>query len=153
VIPALIRRMLDGEDPLRVWGDGRVVRDFIYVDDVAEGMLAALEKAPPCVPLNLGSGTPHTIREVAECIAAALPRPPAIAWDPSKPSGDPVRLLSMQRTRALIGFAAATPLASGIAATVDWFRAHRELAAGRTSGLDQPAAHLRGSPAPAPEAP
>jgi GDP-L-fucose synthase len=138
VIPALIRRMLDGEDPVRVWGDGGVVRDFIYVDDVAAGMLLALEKAPPCLPLNLGSGTPWTIREVAECIAAAMPRPPAIVWDPSKPSGDPVRLLSMARTREVIGFAAATPLAAGIAATIEWLRTHRTLAAERTSGLDHP---------------
>lgn len=135
VIPALIRRMLDGEDPVRVWGDGTAVRDFIYADDVAEGMLRAMELAPPCVAVNLGGGVPRTIRAVAECIAAAMPRPPRLAWDPDRPAGDPVRLLATERARTLLGFAARTPLAEGVARTIAWYRAHRELARARTTGL------------------
>lgn len=135
VIPALIRRMLDGEDPVRVWGDGRVVRDFIYVDDVADGMLAAMERGPACTPINLGSGQACTIREVAETIAAAMPTPPEICWDPTGPSGDPVRLMSTERARSLLGFEARTPLAEGIARTIGWYCANRDVAVGRTTGL------------------
>jgi len=137
VIPALIRRMLDGEDPVHVWGDGTTVRDFIYSEDVAAGMLLALEHARPCEAVNLGSGRPCTIREVAECIAALMPRPPRIVWDEGKPAGDPVRLLSLERARARLGFAPRTSLASGVARTIAWYRAHRELARRRTSGLDR----------------
>jgi GDP-L-fucose synthase len=87
------------------------------------------------VPVNLGSGAPCTIREIAATIAAAMPAPPRIVWDPSKPSGDPVRLLSIERAQRLLGFAPATSLAAGVAATVAWYRAHRTVAAARTSGL------------------
>ena len=135
VIPALIRRMLDGENPVRVWGDGQVVRDFIYVDDVADGMLAAMERGPVCTPINLGSGRACTIREVAETIAAAMPTVPEIQWDPTSPSGDPIRLMSTERAQQLLGFEAKTPLAEGIARTIAWYRANRETAADRTSGL------------------
>jgi GDP-L-fucose synthase len=135
VIPALIRRMLDGEDPVRVWGDGTAVRDFIYSEDVAEGMLRALELAPPGVAINLGGGVPHTIREVAELVAAAMPRPPRIVWDPDRPAGDAVRLLATERARTLLGFEPRTPLAEGIAKTVAWYRANRELARAKLSGL------------------
>jgi len=135
VIPALIRRMLDGEDPVQVWGDGSVVRDFIYSEDVADGMLLALERALPCEAVNLGSGRPCTIREVAECIASLMPRPPRLSWDTTKPAGDPVRLLSLERARARLGFEPRTSLASGIGRTIAWYRAHADLARWRTSGL------------------
>ncbi len=143
VIPALIRRMLDGENPVRVWGDGGVVRDFIYVEDVADGMLAAMERGPVCTPINLGSGRACTIREVAETIAAAMPTPPEICWDPAGPSGDPVRLMSTERAQRLLDFEAQTPLVEGIARTVAWYRANRETAAERTSGLTPKTAAVR----------
>ena len=131
VIPALIRRMLDGENPIRVWGDGSAVRDFILSDDVAYWCLEAVEKAPPCTPVNLGSGTGCTIREVAEVIAKSMPSRPRIEWDASKPSGDPVRLMSMERAKALIGFKPRTSLEDGIRQTIAWYLEHKNVASQR----------------------
>ncbi|MTV49685.1 NAD-dependent epimerase/dehydratase family protein [Heliobacillus mobilis] len=127
VIPALIRRMIDGENPVRVWGDGSAVRDFIFSEEVAHWLLVALEKAPPCVPINLGSGKGTTIRQVAETIAASLPAPPQIEWDLSKPVGDPVRLLSVERAKQLLGFEPMVSLEEGIGRTIDWYQANQSL--------------------------
>jgi len=128
VIPALIRRMIDGENPIKVWGDGSAVRDFIFSEEVADWMLVALEKAPPCVPINLGSGKGTAIKELAETIAQCVPEPPRIEWDTAKPSGDSVRILSMERAKKLIGFKSKTDLKEGIKKTVDWYLGNAELA-------------------------
>lgn len=124
VIPAMIARMVRGENPMTIWGDGTAVRDFIFSEDVANWLLIAAIKAPPCVPINLGSGVRRTIREVAESIAATLPNPPLIRWDPSAPTGDPVRLLDMSRARELLGFHELTDFATGIRRTVEWYKAN-----------------------------
>ncbi|NQU78861.1 NAD-dependent epimerase/dehydratase family protein [Candidatus Woesearchaeota archaeon] len=128
VIPALIRRMIDGENPIKVWGDGSAVRDFIFSEELADWILVALEKAPPCVPINLGSGKGVTIKELAETIAQCVPEPPQIEWDTTKPSGDPVRILSMERAKKLMGFKLKTDLKEGIKKTVDWYLDNEELA-------------------------
>ncbi len=128
VIPALISRMLGGENPIIVWGDGSVVRDFVFSEELADWLMVALEKAPPCIPINLGSGHGTTIRELAETIASCLPEPPSIEWDSSKPTGDPIRLLSTARARELLGFELKTGLKEGIEKTIAWYIEHRELA-------------------------
>jgi GDP-L-fucose synthase len=69
VVPALIRRCLDGENPLKVWGDGSAIRDFVFSEDLADWLLIAFEKAPPCLPVNLGNGSGISIKELAEIIA------------------------------------------------------------------------------------
>lgn len=121
VIPSLIARMLSGENPVSIWGDGGAIRDFIFVDDVAEGMIIALEKAPPCVPINLGSGKGVTIKNVAQIIADTIPGRPKLRWDTNKPTGDPVRILSNERAKKLLGFTAKTSLENGIKKTVEWY--------------------------------
>lgn len=128
VIPALIRRVMDGESPVRIWGDGSAIRDFIFVEDVVEGFLQGMEHAPPCFPINLGSGVPTTIRQLAETIVAESRVSTEIEWDPSKPSGDPVRLLSMERAEVTIGFHPKISLREGIRQTIHWYRENRELA-------------------------
>ena len=128
VIPALIRRVLDGERPVRIWGDGSVIRDFIFAQDVVDGLLLAVENAPPCFPVNLGSGLSTTIRELAEIIVAESGVSTTIEWDPSKPSGDPVRLLSMERAKETIGFCPKISLTDGIRQTIQWYINNRELA-------------------------
>ncbi len=128
VVPALIRRVLDGESPLRIWGDGSVVRDFIFVQDVVDGLMLAMEKAPPCFPINLGSGLPTTIRELAEIIVTESKMPTAIEWDPSKPSGDSVRLLSIERAGETLGWRPRTRLREGIQETIHWYLENQELA-------------------------
>ena len=128
VIPALIARMVSGEHPVRIAGDGSAARDFIYSGDVAEGMLMALATAPPCLPINLGSGRGTTIKEVAETIAGVLPGAPPIEWDVTKPTGDQVRILSTERAQAVLGFEARTDLRDGIKKTIEWYLGHRDLA-------------------------
>ena len=93
VIPALIARIFSGENPLEVWGDGSAKRDFIYVEDVVDGMLLALEKAPPCFPINLGGGKTISIKQLVEVLLINTGVSPQIRWNPSFPSGDPIRLL------------------------------------------------------------
>lgn len=128
VIPSLIHKMVDGPSPVPVWGDGSAVRDFIFSADVVEGMLRAIEDAPPCTPINLGSGTGCTVRELAETIARLVPEPREIRWDTSKPTGDQRRILDVRRAQELLGFRASTPLASGIAQTIKWYLEHKDLA-------------------------
>jgi GDP-L-fucose synthase len=129
VIPSLVRRVMDGENPLRVWGDGSAVRDFIHARDVAAGMLLVMEKMPPH-PVNLGSGEGVSIRQLVEIILGCIPHAPAVEWDTSKPSGDASRLMDMTRARAL-GFEPAIELEAGIREVVEWFQTHRGLAEAR----------------------
>lgn len=128
VIPALIGRMVDGEDPVKVAGDGTAVRDFIYSEDVVEGMMIALEKAPPCTPINLGSGIDTTIKTAAETIADLVPKKPRIEWDPARPTDDHMRVLATQRAKELLGFEAKTPFREGIRKTIEWYLANKDWA-------------------------
>ncbi|MDD3845748.1 MAG: NAD-dependent epimerase/dehydratase family protein [Syntrophorhabdaceae bacterium] len=128
VIPAIIRRVIDGENPLRVWGDGTVRRDFIYSEDLADWLLVALDKAPPCVPLNLGCGRGISIREVAETVCACANSSGSIEWRPEGPTGDQVRILSIEKARDAIGFQPQVSLEEGIKKTISWFMEHRDLA-------------------------
>lgn len=121
VIPSLINRALSGENPLTVWGDGTPIRDFIYSKDVARGMMLAVEKEIN-VPINLGSGTGVTIKEIAEVIAKSVPNGPIkIVWDKTKPKGDAKRLMSMSRAKKLIGFKPKYSLEEGLKETIDWY--------------------------------
>lgn len=124
VIPSLIRRVLDGENPLCVWGDGTAIRDFIYSEDVARGMMRVMEKAPRG-PINLGSGVECPIRQVVEIILSNLPQKPQIIWDTSKPSGDKKRLMDVSKARAL-GFTPQVSLEEGIRKVLTWYLQNRE---------------------------
>ncbi len=128
VIPSLITRVLRGERPLKVWGDGSAIRDFIYSKEVAFWLLEALDKAPPCVPINLGSGTGFSIKEVAEEICDLSPDPIEIEWDTSKPSGDPIRIVNMDRAKKLLNFKRKFSLRKGLEETIDWVLRNPELA-------------------------
>lgn len=128
VVPALINRMVNGENPVKVAGDGTAVRDLIYSDDVVRGMFIALEKAPPCIPINIGSGNGYTIKEVAETISDLMPNKPDIEWDTSRPTGDKMRILSNQRAKEILNFEATTSLREGIKKTIDWYLENSVLA-------------------------
>lgn len=123
VVPSLIKRAVDGENPLRVWGDGSQIRDFIHAKDVARGMLFAAEKLPG-QPVNLGSGTGVSIRNLVEVIVGCLDKRPEVIWDVSKPSGDKVRLMDVSRISGL-GFKNETSLREGIQETVLWYQKNR----------------------------
>lgn len=127
VIPSLIRRCLDGENPIKVWGDGSVVRDFIFSEDVADWMLRVLESGPCCEPLNLGCGTGISIRQLAETVVECIDPDITIEWDTSKPSGDPVRILSMQKTTEVIGQLPAVSLKDGLLKTIEWYSENKQI--------------------------
>jgi len=122
VIPSLIHKANSGVEEMDVWGDGSAIRDFIYSEDVAFWMLEALEKAPSNYPINLGSGEGVTIREIAEIVRSVVKPDIRINWIPSGPVGDPVRIMSMERARNLLGYTQRTNLAEGIAKTNSWYQ-------------------------------
>jgi len=138
VIPALIHRALSGENPLKVWGDGSIRRDFIFSEDCARGMLLAMEKSADCDPLNLGSGTTFSIREVVEEIIKYLGLSTQVAWDTSKPTGEPVRMMDMTKAEAKLGKFNSTSLSEGIARTIDWYEENRDIAQDRFKVFKEP---------------
>ncbi len=121
VIPALIRRVVKRENPLIVWGDGNDIKDFIYIDDLIEGDLLAMEKIDNFEPINIASGQSYTIKDVLRAILEADNYQDAeIVFDVSKPTMIPKRLIDNYKAKELLGFEAKTPLAEGIKKTVDW---------------------------------
>jgi len=122
VIPALIRKMLAGEDEVVLWGDGSPTREFLYVEDCAAGLQLAAERYDGPEPVNLGTATETSIRELAEAIADVTGFEGEIRWDTSMPNGQPRRSLDTSRARELFGFEARTPLREGLERTVAWYR-------------------------------
>ncbi|MEK7375957.1 MAG: NAD-dependent epimerase/dehydratase family protein, partial [Candidatus Margulisiibacteriota bacterium] len=129
VIPSLVKRALDGEDPLVVWGDGSPVRDFIYARDVAKGMLAVMENGDGR-PVNLGSGTGVTIKQIVEIIVGNMDKKPKIVWDTSKPAGDKKRLMDVSRAKGL-GFEPKVSIEEGIKEVMDWYKKNKDIAGKR----------------------
>jgi GDP-L-fucose synthase len=128
VIPAMIRKFdaaratNDAEAPL--WGDGSPTREFLYVEDAAEGLILGAERYDSSEPVNLGSGAEISIKDLATEIAHATGFTGAFKWDPSQPNGQPRRRLDVTRARERFGFTAKTSLAEGLGKTVAWYRAH-----------------------------
>ncbi len=123
VIPNLIRKMLERTDEVVLWGDGSPTREFLFVEDCAEGIVLAAERYDGADPVNLGSGEEIPIRELAELVAEVTGFEGRIVWDLSKPNGQPRRRLDVSKAEALFGFRARTPLREGIERTVAWYRA------------------------------
>jgi GDP-L-fucose synthase len=124
VIPALIRKMVDASDEVVLWGDGSPTREFLYVDDCAEGIALASERYDGAEPVNLGTGVETSIRELAETIADLTGFEGEIVWDTSMPNGQPRRSLDATKAEELFGFRASTPLREGLERTIAWYRAH-----------------------------
>ena len=135
VIPSLIRRAVDGENPLRVWGDGTSVRDFIHCDDVARGMIYTMEQRIT-EPLNLGMGVGRSVRDLVGIISQHLAKPPEVVWDTTKPSGDRMRILDMTRAKQH-GFEPQITLEQGVPEVMEWYRTHRDEVAQRYSVFSQ----------------
>ena len=123
VIPSLINRALSGERPLTVWGDGSPIRDFIYSEDVADGMLEIVKQGYN-KPINLGSGNGVSIKEIATSIANKMSDNCEIVWDTSKPSGDKKRIMSTERAKS-IGISPKIILDEGIGYTIEWYQKHK----------------------------
>jgi GDP-L-fucose synthase len=129
VIPALIRKFVEaverGEGEVEVWGTGRATREFLYVDDAAEGILLAAERYDGAEPINLGAGFEISIRELAELIAETVGFTGRLTWNTSLPDGQPRRSLDTTRAQSAFGFKASTPFREGLRRTVEWYRQNR----------------------------
>jgi GDP-L-fucose synthase len=126
VIAHLIRKMVEAEEhgtpEVVLWGDGTPTREFLYVEDCAEGIVAAAERYDGAEPVNLGTGNEIAIRDLAKLIADLTGFAGEIRWDRSKPNGQPRRKLDTSRAETLFGWRAATPLRDGLERTVAWYR-------------------------------
>ena len=129
VIPALIKKCIDardaGEPAIEVWGTGSASREFLYVEDAADGIVLAADRYDGEEPVNLGVGREITIRELVEIIARVTRFEGAIRWDSTKPDGQPRRALDASRARDAFGFVARTSFDDGLRATVDWYEGNR----------------------------
>ncbi len=127
VIPALIRRFVEakreGRDEVVVWGSGKATREFLYVEDAAEAVVLAAERYDGDAPVNVGASLEISIAELADRIAALTGFEGRIAWDGSKPDGQPRRRLDSSRAAREFGFRARTSFADGLARTVAWYLA------------------------------
>ena len=125
VIPALIRKCVDamraGRDEIVLWGDGVATREFLYVDDAADGIVAAAERYNGPEPVNIGAGFEIAISDLAKRIAELTGFNGRITWDTTKPNGQPRRCLDTSGARAAFGWRARTPFAEGLKRTIDWY--------------------------------
>jgi GDP-L-fucose synthase len=129
VIPALIRKFVEakdaGVDEVIVWGDGSPTREFLYVEDAAEGIVMAAENYNESDPVNLGSGMEISIKDLAEKIARMTSYDGKLVWDTDKPNGQPRRCLDTTRARERFGFQAQMDFETGLKNTIDWFVKNR----------------------------
>ncbi len=129
VIPAMIRKIEDAivghKDEVVLWGDGSPTREFLYVEDAAEGILAAAERYDASDPVNLGSGQEISIKDLAHLVARLMGYPGRFAWDTSKPNGQPRRGLDVTRARERLGWTARTGFEEGLKKTIQWWRENR----------------------------
>jgi GDP-L-fucose synthase len=122
VIPALVRKMVEAGDEVVLWGDGSPTREFLYVEDCADGLLRAAELYDAPEPVNLGTGEEISIRDLAALVADLTGFSGRIRWDTSMPNGQPRRSLDASRAEELFGFRAETPLREGLEKTIAWYR-------------------------------
>jgi len=131
VIPALIRKCVEardrGDSHIDCWGTGSASREFLYVEDAAEGIVKALEVIDEPVPINLGTGSETTIRALVEMVARLTGFEGELRWDASKPDGQPRRCLDTTRAKSMLGWEAGVGLVEGLAITIDWFRGQDEI--------------------------
>jgi GDP-L-fucose synthase len=129
VIPALIKRFIDakesGAEEVVIWGDGTATREFLYVDDATEGILLATEQYNGAEPVNLGSSFEISIKDLSDIIMKETGFTGSIAWDTSKPNGQPRRKMDTTRAQKEFGFTAPTSFEKGLAQTIQWYLSNR----------------------------
>jgi GDP-L-fucose synthase len=130
VIPALVRKCLEarqrGDRQVVLWGDGSPTREFLYVEDAADGILLAAERYNGAEPVNLGSGNELSIKDLAMLIARLTGFEGDLVWDTSKPNGQPRRALDVSRAAQYFGFRAQVPFEEGLRRTIDWYVKHHD---------------------------
>jgi GDP-L-fucose synthase len=128
VIPALVRKCVEarqrGDKEIQAWGTGSASREFLYVEDCAEGVVGSMERYESPEPMNLGSGREITIKDLTTLVAKLSGFEGKIVWDPTKPDGQPRRCLDVSRAKKEIGFTAGTSLEDGLANTIKWYVGH-----------------------------
>jgi GDP-L-fucose synthase len=129
VIPALIKKFVEaqerGDDVVEVWGTGRATREFLYVDDAAQGIVRAAEHYDGAEPVNLGAGFEISIKDLAELVARLTGFQGRLVWNTSQPDGQPRRCLDTARAERYFGFRAQTPFEEGLRRTIEWYRRTR----------------------------
>lgn len=129
VIPALVRKCIEardrGDKQITAWGTGSASREFLYVEDCAQGLILAMEKYDSPEPINLGSGREITIRALTELVARLSRFEGKIVWDPTKPDGQPRRCLDVSRAKEMLGFTAGTSLEQGLSKTIAWYESNQ----------------------------
>jgi GDP-L-fucose synthase len=129
VIPALIKKCYDaiaaGAEEIVVWGDGSPTREFLHVEDAAEGILLAAERFNQSEPVNLGSSEEISIRDLVQTIARETGFSGRITWDTTKPNGQPRRKLDTIRAEQAFGFRAQVDFLTGLRQTIAWYRDKR----------------------------
>ena len=130
VIPALIRKAVEagerGDKELPAWGDGSPTREFLYVEDAADGIVTAAEKYNGDLPVNLGSGYEISIKDLTEMVAKLTDFQGNIVWQTDKPNGQPRRGLDVTRAKELFGWSAQVSFEEGMRRTIEWFKANRD---------------------------
>jgi GDP-L-fucose synthase len=139
VIPALIKKFVDARESeapsVVVWGDGTASREFLYVDDAAEGLVLMTERYDSSDPVNLGSGQEIMIRDLAHLIADLTGYQGSIELDPTKPNGQPRRCLDVTRAESEFGFRAKTDFRTGLRETIEWYELHVRSALAASGGI------------------
>ena len=130
VIPALIRKAAEAQEKsekeMVVWGDGSPTREFLYVEDAANGIVTAAEKYNGADPVNLGSGYEISIKDLAEMVCRMTGFQGKLIWDTTKPNGQPRRGLDVSRAKATFGWSAQVPFEEGMRRTIEWFKQNRD---------------------------
>jgi GDP-L-fucose synthase len=130
VVPALIRKAVEaqeeGQKEMVVWGDGSPTREFLYVEDAADGIVSAAEKYNGSEPVNLGSGYEISIKDLSEMVCRMTGFQGKLIWDTTKPNGQPRRGLDVSRAKEYFGWSAQVPFDEGMRRTIDWFKQNRE---------------------------
>lgn len=126
VIPALIKKCVDavkeGRDSIVVWGSGKATREFLYVEDAAEGIILAAEKYEKSDSINLGTGFEISIKELVKVIVRLTGFKGKVIWDKSKPEGQPRRCLDIKKAHKEFGFKAKTGFEEGLKKTINWYK-------------------------------
>ncbi|MGP8321259.1 MAG: NAD-dependent epimerase/dehydratase family protein [Methanosarcinaceae archaeon] len=123
VLPAMIRRVVERHEPIEVWGDGKDIKDFIFIEDFIEGMLLAMEKIETFDIVNIASGNQYVLKDILNTIIRTDGYKNAeIIYDASKPTMIPKRLIDPSKAKRTLGFEAKTPIEEGIKKTIEWYR-------------------------------
>jgi GDP-L-fucose synthase len=122
VIPAIIKKIVDGMNPIVVWGDGEQSRAFVYVTDIARGMMLAIEKYAEADPLNIGTDEEVKIKDLVRLIVKLSGKNPKVVFDSNEPAGQPRRNADIRKAKRLIGYQAQIPLEEGIKKTIEWYK-------------------------------